>query len=85
MAFLSHVEQNNFNKTEKDESWMLAMHEELSQVNWNEIWTHVPPPQDHPIIGTKLIFKNKLNEHGSIIKNKKRVVAQVCIEVEGID
>ena len=37
------------------------------------------------MIGTKWIFKNKFNEHGTIIKNKSRLVAQGYTQVEGVD
>ena len=37
------------------------------------------------MIGTKLIFKNKSDEHGTIIRNKSRLVAQGYTQVERID
>ena len=37
------------------------------------------------MIGTKWIFKNKSNEHGTVIRNKSRLVAQGYTQVEGID
>ena len=37
------------------------------------------------MIGTKWIFKNKSNEHGTVIQNKSRLVAQEYTQVEGID
>ena len=37
------------------------------------------------MIGTKWIFKNKSDEHGLVIKNKSRLVAQGYTQVEGID
>ena len=37
------------------------------------------------MIGTKWIFKNKSDEHGTVIRNKSRLVAQSYIQVEGID
>ena len=45
----------------------------------------VPGPKGGNVIGTKWIFKNKLNEHGTVIKNKSRLVAQGYTQVEGID
>lgn len=42
-------------------------------------------PQDHFIIGTKWIFKNKLDGHGYFIKNKTRPVAQRHSQEEGIE
>jgi hypothetical protein len=41
----------------------------------NDVWTLVPRPVDHDIIGTKWIFKNKLDEHGIVVRNKARLVA----------
>ena len=37
------------------------------------------------MIGTKWIFKNKSNEHGTVIINKSRLVAQGYTQVEGVD
>ena len=37
------------------------------------------------MIGTKWIFKNKSDEHGTVIRNKSRLVAQGYTQVEGID
>jgi hypothetical protein len=47
--------------------------------------TLVPRPEDHDIIGTKWIFKNKPNEHGTVVRNKARLVAQGYTQIEGID
>jgi hypothetical protein len=37
------------------------------------------------VIGTKWVFRNKLDEHGTIIRNKARLVAQGYRQEEGID
>ncbi len=42
-------------------------------------------PSDHPIVGTKWIFKNKLDENETIIKNKARLVAKEYLQIEGIN
>ena len=36
------------------------------------------------MIGTKWIFKNKSDEHGTVIRNKSRLVAQGYTQVEGV-
>ena len=55
---------------------MIAIHEKLNQFERNKMWKFVPKPKDHTIIGTKWIFRNKLDEFGTIIRNKARLVAQ---------
>ena len=42
-------------------------------------------PKDANVIGTEWIFKNKFDEHGNITRNKARLLAQECTQVEGID
>ena len=37
------------------------------------------------MIGTKWIFKNKLNEKGEVTRNKERLVCKECAQEEGID
>ena len=49
------------------------------------MWELVSKPKDHTIIGTKWIFRNKLDESGTIIRNKARLVAQGYNQEEGID
>ena len=44
-----------------------------------------PDPHKHNIIGTKLIYRNKQDEHGQVVRNKARLVAQGYTQVEGID
>ena len=64
---------------------MLAMQEELNQFERNQVWHLIPRPHDRPTIGTKWIFRDKLDESRNIIRNKARLVAQDYIQVEGID
>ena len=49
------------------------------------MWELVPKPKGVNLIGTKWIFKNKFDEHGTIIRNKSRLVAQDYTQVEGVD
>ena len=69
----------------RDENWVESMHQELHQFVRNDVWELVPRPKDTYVIGTKWIFKNKTDEDGEVVQNKSRLVAQVYIEVEGID
>ena len=85
LAFLSQIEPKNFHEAEFDEYWLLAMQEELNQFERSKVWTLVPRPSNHPIIGTKWVFRNKLDESGIIVRNKARLVAQGYSQEEGID
>ncbi|GKC65866.1 retrovirus-related pol polyprotein from transposon TNT 1-94 [Tanacetum coccineum] len=61
------------------------MQEELNQFERNKVWTLVPKPHGKTIIGTKWIWKNKMDENEVVIKNKARLVAQGYNQQEGID
>ncbi|GJV20641.1 retrovirus-related pol polyprotein from transposon TNT 1-94 [Tanacetum coccineum] len=69
----------------KDEGWIIAMQEELNHFKRNKVWTLVPLPNGKTIIGTKWIYRNKMDEYGIVIKNKARLVAQGYKQEEGID
>nr|GEU74791.1 putative reverse transcriptase domain-containing protein [Tanacetum cinerariifolium] len=69
----------------KDESWIIAMQEELNQFVANDVWELVPQPKNMIIIGTKLVHRNKLDENGVVSRNKARLVAQGYNQQEGID
>ena len=84
-AFLSFTEPQNVKEACKDECWVKAMDEELEQIENNNTWEFVPRPKDKNVIGTKWIFKNKLNENGEVIRNKARLVCKGCAQQEGID
>ena len=61
------------------------MNEELDQIEKNKTWELVPRPKGKNVIGTKLVFKNKVNEDGEVIRNKARLVCKGYAQVEGID
>eukprot|EP00253_Pinus_taeda_P019240 PITA_19240 len=61
------------------------MDEELEQIEKNNTWELFPRPKDKNVIGTKWIFKNKLNENGEVIRNKARLVCKGYAQQEGID
>ena len=60
------------------------MNEELDQIEKNKTWELVPKPQDKNVIGTKWVFKNKVNENGQVIRNKARLVCKGYAQVEGV-
>ncbi|GJZ04412.1 retrovirus-related pol polyprotein from transposon TNT 1-94 [Tanacetum coccineum] len=70
------IEPKNINEALGDESWVVAMQEELNQFVANDVWDLVPLPKNQSIIGTKWVFRNKLDENGIVSRNKARLVAQ---------
>ncbi|GKE39803.1 reverse transcriptase domain-containing protein, partial [Tanacetum coccineum] len=75
----------NVNEALIDESWIVAMQEELNQFIANDVWELVPQPKNMTIIGPKWVFRNKLDENGVVSRNKARLVAQGYNQQEGID
>jgi hypothetical protein len=86
MAFVSQIEPSIVDEAITDEEhWAIAMQEELNQFERNQVWDLVPRPSDHPIIGTKRVFRNKLDETGVITRNKARLVAKGYNQEQGIN
>ncbi|CAN1825372.1 Retrovirus-related Pol polyprotein from transposon TNT 1-94 [Linum perenne] len=51
-AFVSIIEPKNYKDALTDESWILAMNEELNQFERSDVWTLVPQPENRTIIGS---------------------------------
>ena len=61
------------------------MQEELNQFERNNVWTLVSRSKNYPVIGTKWVYRNKLDEHENISRNKARLVAKGYNQEEEID
>jgi len=85
MAFVSQTEPKIVVDALEDNNWITAIHEELNQFVRNEVWTLVPRTSEMNVIGTKWVFKNKLDEQGVIVRNKARLVAKGYNQEEGVD
>jgi len=85
LRLLSMKEPSKVDEALADDGWILAMQDELNQFKRNDVWDLVPKPEHKNIIGNKWVFRNKLNEHGEVIRNKARLVAQGYSQQEGID
>ncbi|PKU72109.1 Retrovirus-related Pol polyprotein from transposon TNT 1-94 [Dendrobium catenatum] len=84
-AFISMIEPTSIDQALGDEFWILAMQEELNQFTRNDVWELVKRPKEQSVVGTKWVFKNKVNDSGTIIRNKARLVAKGYNQIEGID
>ncbi|XP_019264484.1 PREDICTED: uncharacterized protein LOC109242107 [Nicotiana attenuata] len=79
------VEPKKIEEVLKDSSWVQAIQEELDQFGKNQVRKPIPKPENVSVIGTKWVFRNKLNEDGKVIRNKSRLVAQGYSQQEGVD
>ena len=58
------------------------MNEELDQIEKNDTWELVPRPKNKNVIGTKWVFRNKLNEDGQVTRNKARLVCKGYAQIK---
>jgi len=58
------------------------MKEELDQFERNQVWTLIERPKNCSVIGTKWVFRNKLDENEKVIRNKARLVAKSYSQYE---
>lgn len=65
--------------------WLSAMNEELTSIEQNETWELCNLPAVRKAIGSKWVFKLKMDENGKIIRHKARLVAQGFSQKFGVD
>lgn len=85
MGLVSLIKPTSIDDTLLNTDWILEMQEELNQLSINDVWDLVPRHKGNPVIGTKWVFKNKMNEKGEVVRNKVSLVAQDYSQQEGID
>lgn len=83
-AFISQVESKNAKDALLDEHCLMAMQDELKQFRRNDVWDIVPRPKYHQVIGTRWVFRNKLDKNGVITRKKAQLVVQGYNQYEGI-
>jgi hypothetical protein len=79
------VEPKNFNEASEDVNWLKSMNEELDQIENNDTWELVPRSTNKNVIGSKWVYKNKMDEQGNIVRNKARLIYKGYAQIEGID
>ena len=85
MTFISQIELKDIHEVLKYESWINTMQEELDQIERNQVWTLISRSVNQNIVGTRWVFKNKLNADGKIVRNKGRLVAKRYIQEFSVD
>ncbi|XP_073063933.1 uncharacterized protein [Primulina eburnea] len=76
VALVSQIEAKKIDDALLDTNWIEAMQEELNQFERSKVWHLVPRPNNTHVIGTRWVFRNKMDENGLIIRNMARIVAQ---------
>ena len=76
LTFVSQIKPKNVQETLVNDYSAMAMHEELNQFKRNNVWTLMPKLDNHTIIRTRQVFRNKLDENGILIRSKGRLVAK---------
>lgn len=72
-------------KAADSEQWKEAMKEELESIEQNQTWELTDLPRERKAIGSKWVFKKKLDECGKVVRRKARLVAQGFSQKFGID
>lgn len=61
------------------------MHKEFNQIEKNQTWELILRPHNKNVIGTKWVFRNKLNENWEVIWNKATLVWKIYGQQKDID
>jgi hypothetical protein len=65
--------------------WKDSMVEEMESLHKNETWDLVKLPSGIKHVGSKWVFKKKMNATGQVEKFKARLVAKGYSQVEGVN
>ncbi|KAL1224683.1 Retrovirus-related Pol polyprotein from transposon RE1 [Cardamine amara subsp. amara] len=82
---VSYPEPKTVTEALKDAGWTKAMQGEMGNCAETKTWTLVPYTPDMHVLGSKWVFRTKLNADGSLDKLKARLVAKGYNQEEGID
>nr|GEV14619.1 hypothetical protein [Tanacetum cinerariifolium] len=67
------------------EMYMFKLTEELHQFDRLQVWELIDKPFGKSVIRLKWLWKNKIDEDQTVIRNKERLVAKGYAQEEGID
>lgn len=92
-AFLTNMEDDPENFSFDDawkhpndsKKWKDAIFDELESMKKNDVWEVVELPKGKKAIGSRWIFRHKLNSIGAVVRYKARLVARGFSQQKGID
>nr|GEZ76205.1 hypothetical protein [Tanacetum cinerariifolium] len=82
---VSRTEPKNIKEAMADSAWIELMQEELHQFDRLDVSELVDRPLCTNVINLKWLWKNKLDEENTVIRNKSRLVAKGYAQKEGVD
>ncbi|KAL0383330.1 UNVERIFIED_CONTAM: hypothetical protein Scaly_0620300 [Sesamum calycinum] len=86
VALLSSMQEpKTYYQASKDDKWVEAMNQELTALKKNDTWDFVELPPGKKVIGSRWVFKLKLNPDGSVQRHKARLVATGYNQNESVD
>ena len=71
--------------SEDDAKWRKAMQKEIESLHSNDVWDLVELPSGRSAVGSKWVFKHKVDADGLVERHKARLVAQGCSQRFGLD
>lgn len=65
--------------------WQEAMQKEMESLHANKVWDLVELPENKKAVGSKWVFKVKVDADGTVERHKARLVAQGVSQRPGVD
>ena len=78
-------EPKSVSEAQTNQKWLNATEKEIGSLHDNNVWELVELPADRKEVGSKWVFKVKMNSNGSIERYKACLLAQGYSEQEGLD
>ena len=88
IAFTEHTDPSSVSEARSAPDrleWENAMETEMRSLLSNKVWELVEPPPNRKIVGSKWVFKRKIDADGIVECYKARLVAQGCTQKFGLD
>ncbi|GKE45856.1 retrovirus-related pol polyprotein from transposon TNT 1-94, partial [Tanacetum coccineum] len=81
---MSTMELRNVKKAMTDHEWIDSMQEEILHFKRLNVWVLVPLPDNIKPLTLIWLFKNRLDEENTVIRNTTRLVVRGFLQEEGI-
>lgn len=79
---LAQFEPKNITQALENEDWKRSAVDELNSIKEQQVFELVQRPANTNVIGSKWVFKNKVDQNGIIVRIKTRLVTQGYTQIE---